>query len=320
MLTLAALAGIGSTWLVVEGARPERAGTPGPIHESAFAPGSAGPGGAAPPRIASPALPEPASLQAVHLPVVKVVLELGAEVPEPRGWRLVVRRGDETVAERFHGGSERELELELAPGNYSLAAEASGAASLPVPLELERSTDVTLLLQPLSTLAGAVVDGEGAGVAGLPVHWRRARALERSTSTDAFGAFQLEGLVRGAGELVLGDPRSPILPPRALELVAGLLDLGSIPVPQLGELLVRVVDENDVPVAAALLSGSGDQGGSIDARSDLDGLARAAFLPPGMYRVFASHPALGRGNTVFEFAPGEPSPVQVRLRRAALRE
>ncbi|HEX6884702.1 MAG TPA: hypothetical protein VF530_15110 [Planctomycetota bacterium] len=169
----------------------------------------------------------------------------------------------------------------------------------------------------MTHLAGAVADPLGRWVSDLPVHWRTGRRLAGSTASDVFGAFQLGDLACVAGELVLGDPASPVAPPRPLELRPGILDLGTIEVPLLGELELRVVDEQGRPVADVGLSGTGDRGGSIALRSGPDGLARARLLPRGMYRVFGSHPELGRGNTVFEYAPDAPGTVEVRLRRSA---
>jgi len=170
---------------------------------------------------------------------------------------------------------------------------------------------------PAAHLAGALADPLGRWVGELPVHWRTGRQVARSTTSDVFGAFQLADLPCVPGELVLGDPSSPIAPPRPLELQPGVVDLGTIEVPLLGELLLRVLDEEGRPVADVGLSGTGDRGGSIVARSGPDGEARARLLPRGMYRVFGSHPDHGRGNTVFEYAPDAPAAVEVRLRRSA---
>lgn len=170
---------------------------------------------------------------------------------------------------------------------------------------------------PVAHLAGALADPLGRWVGELPVHWRTGRQVARSTTSDVFGAFQLADLACVPGELVLGDPQSPIAPPRPLELEPGVVDLGTIEVPLLGELVLRVLDEEGRPVADVGLSGTGDRGGSIVARSGPDGEARARLLPRGMYRVFGSHPDHGRGNTVFEYAPDAPAAVEVRLRRSA---
>jgi hypothetical protein len=157
-------------------------------------------------------------------------------------------------------------------------------------------------------------------VAGLPVHWRSASEGVRSTLTDASGVFQLTGLGSGAGELLLGDPASPVGPAQALELPPGATDLGTLVVPRLGELTLLVLDESGQPVPGAALSGVGAAGGSLATRSGPDGRARVSFLPRGMYRAFALHPELGRGNTVFEFEPEEPALIEVRLRRNAPRD
>jgi hypothetical protein len=135
--------------------------------------------------------------------------------------------------------------------------------------------------------------------------------------TDGGGAFQLIGLPSGAGELVLGAPASPLQEPLTIELAPGWVDLGTLALPPLGSLVIRVVDEAGWPVEGAVLSGVGDRGGSLAAVSDADGAARAELLPRGMYRVFAQHPELGRGNQVLELDPDTASETTIVLRLTA---
>jgi hypothetical protein len=192
--------------------------------------------------------------------------------------------------------------------------EHSGAAPLAAESR-ERASYVAPV--PTSLLSGAVVDARGAFVGGLPLHWRDARgALRGRGTTDAFGAFVLTDLPAGeVGQLLLGNPTSPVGREPSARLEPGRAELGTIEVPRLGELTLLVVDEEGRPVPEAVLSGVGNRGGFLEGRSDEEGLARHAHLPRGMYRAFAAHPTYGRGNTVFEYDPEHATPVQVVLRR-----
>jgi hypothetical protein len=79
---------------------------------------------------------------------------------------------------------------------------------------------------------------------------------------------------------------------------------------------VAVVDAEGLPAPQAEIEGSGDRGGRVLGETDAAGIARGSFLPPGMYRVFASHPTLGRGNRIFELAPGESTRIEITLLRS----
>lgn len=197
------------------------------------------------------------------------------------------------------------------------ASTASRLGDSPAAAPVESPTPAPL---PAGRLTGAVADPHGASVEGLALHWRTGRLVVASGATDSFGAFHLSGLPCGPGELVLGDLTSPVAPPVRIDLGTGRTDLGTLEVPELGRLTLQVLDEAGIPVAGAALTGEGDHGGSVAATSGLDGQAQAAHLPRGMYRVFAAHPESGRGNTVFEFTPGDAQPVEVRLRRSSPRD
>jgi hypothetical protein len=193
-----------------------------------------------------------------------------------------------------------------------------GSASETRAVELAEGTveRLSLILRGVGTLLGEVRQEDGLAVEGLGVHARQGGQVQCSTVTEPGGGFRLDGVLEGKGELLLGDPASPVDVEPDLEFRAGLQDLGILTVPRLGRIELLVLDENGAPVPEAFFKGTGSSGGALTGVTDGLGSGRGAQLPAGAYRIFANKPGFGRGNTRFEFEPGKAERVEIRLRRA----
>jgi hypothetical protein len=245
-------------------------------------------------------------------------LEFGPGVTEPVSWQLLVLdwTGDLVRTESFRG-SEQRFELALPPGDYSVRAEAQAVGSQPASVHVERgrSTEpLTLVLSGLAALSGSVRDESGAPVAGLPVFLRDPRGLAATVETDPDGDFALPPLPGGRYELLLGAQEAPIVASLPVDLAEPVQELEPQVVPVLGWVELTVLDGAGRPAPLASFSGSGNRGGLLEGETDAQGRATVRLLPPGMYRVVASHPTLGRASEVFPLGGGEGSQVELVLR------
>ncbi len=67
----------------------------------------------------------------------------------------------------------------------------------------------------------------------------------------------------------------------------------------------RVYDERRNPLADASVRGYGDAGGTVDLVTDVDGMALARFLRPGLYKVKAKDRAGHLGMVDLEVFPAD---------------
>jgi hypothetical protein len=187
----------------------------------------------------------------------------------------------------------------------------TGSAPVQVP-ELPPESPATAAA-PLRTLAGTLLDGAGEAVEDVPLALLRDGEAVAETRTQFTGRFVFPPVPEGEYELVVGDPLGPLLQrrPLALDARAGELELV---VPVLLELEVRVVDEQGLAVPGAPVEGTGESGlGRLAGETDSEGRFLARQLPPGNYRVFASHPDLGRGNRITVLSAHARDPLEIRL-------
>jgi hypothetical protein len=278
------------------------------------APSSTGPNGAVsravPTRLAQPdeapatAPGDPATADAEH----RIGAALGrgellarvegaGESAPPASWTLVVRGAEGAEEEGAAAGEE--LRVELALGTYTVTARASGLGAPSQTVSLTREApqaSLSFALEPLQSIPGMVQDSAGNAVSELAVSLLAAGGeVLSSARTDAAGRFVLDGVLPAEVELCLGDPRGPLVPQRRIDVSAPAEPLGTLVVPELTSLLVRVRDEAGQPIAEASVEGLGSAGGSLSGTTDAEGRLRAVHLPPGDYRLFARHPEHGRG-------------------------
>jgi hypothetical protein len=245
-------------------------------------------------------------------------VEAASGAAPPTSWVLALRGDDGAVEERPAAGDE--LRLELALGTYAVTVRAGGLGAPPRTVTLSSeapSATLSFALQRLQSIQGVVQDSTGDAVPELSVSLLGAGGeILSSARTDAAGRFVLDGVLPGEVELCLGDPRGPIVPQRRLEIGAPAEPLGTLVVPELVSLRVRVLDEAGVPVADASVEGLGSAGGSLSGTTDSEGRMRAEHLPPGDYRLFARHAERGRGTLALALAAGVEQEVELPLVQA----
>ena len=243
---------------------------------------------------------------------IRGYIETVDETPFPQAWTLALEPsttlvGRERVEPRvieFSGGQREFRVPDLPLGGYDVIPRAEGMNGRRTPVLLSRagqSPYITLQLYPAGFLEGRVVDHEGRPAEGLRITLRGA-GLEapRSTTTDFLGGYRFDGVLDGEYTLSFGDPRSPVLPPTSLVFSAPTLTVPERDLPQLSHLDLLVLDGEGNPVHGAKVEGSGASGGYVEVETDGEGRARAAFLPPGRYRLSATHEVLGRTRRSFE--------------------
>jgi hypothetical protein len=256
-------------------------------------------------------------------------LDLPPGVAAPRPWTLVlepsqVLMGGEHAERRRivfeHGETEFTLE-DVALGGYELRAVAermSGPAEL---LLLARPDSqrviVHVALQPAAFVEGLVEDATGAPVADLPLHLHLlAGGEQRTTHSDARGAYLFEDVPDGEYRLFAGHPMSPVVPALDLAVSPPSLHVPRIVLPPLGEIRALVVDADGLPVAEARVEGWGANGGRVEVRTDAQGEALQRFLPAGRYNLRAwagVGPARRTGRSVFELTAGGTHKLRIQL-------
>jgi hypothetical protein len=192
------------------------------------------------------------------------------------------------------------------PGRLVLQAEAEGHAPSPAVVvtvsgEAGRRADVVLRLTAPSTLAGRVVDEQGAGIAGATV--RALRPMSQialpSVTTDAQGQFDMliapgpvdvtataPGFAPGRSSGVAASSRAVVITLARGGAIAGVVTGRGQPGAQpLGHFTVHVV-QRSAP------SGSGDFFQQTMRVVSPDGSYRFADLAPGRYSVTAAAPGL----------------------------
>ncbi|WP_396627023.1 Ig-like domain-containing protein [Luteitalea sp.] len=200
---------------------------------------------------------------------------------------------------------EARLTVPPAPGSMVLGATVtdfggnSGTAA---------TVEVTVIPDPLTTVTGRVVDGEGAPLAGATV-----TVLSRETTTDANGAFAIAGVstVQGAitarvtaqvgGRTVRGS--SSAVPP----VLGGTTDVGTIRIKG-GRILLVWADTTPETFKANLLATgmfTADDIDTFDGRSATPTLAQ--LQPYGAVLVWSNYPYQNPtllGNVLADYVDG----------------
>ncbi len=223
-------------------------------------------------------------------------------------------------------GAEGEFRIEpLAPGKYTLLAEAEGAGSITAPaLELaesEAKEGVEVVLPEDRPISGKVVDGDRRPVAGAAVTVKEKPKPEMAmyfggqqepveAVTDAEGGFVLHGL--GAGDYQVEASFHGMVPARAAAK-AGTADL--VLVLQSGiSIAGTVVDEADgkplaeIPVQANPLQQVAGAWMGKQAATGPDGSFRLDGLEPGKEYSVTAGTQWGEGKS--EHSPKTVNPVK----------
>lgn len=294
------------------------------------------------PALAEPELQEPTVAVEPAQSERSTVAEPAAPDASPRGTLVVVLSGPGTrtahaievlVSDwRKHAGATLEVrerthvpagilrtERVLPGGSYSVRAQAPGWASASVRVDLDvrtPSAQVELRLEPSTSARGIVLQHDGQPAADVAVHVVDAAGQWlASTRTGDDGTYALDRLPALLGRLVVGSLAGPLAPPLDVDLSAPLLRVPDVTLAPMGRLAVEVRDELGAGVPRLALTGLCDSGARLELESDAGGLAVAAHVPPGAWRIFGDAGALGRGNVVFEVTAGAESRVELRLRR-----
>ena len=234
-------------------------------------------------------------------------------------WRLHLQAPPESVRQEPAAEGAEELAIELPFGSYAVRAIARSRSSHIVRADLSLAAPeaaLELALVPLVEVLGTVLTSAGEPASELQVFIEDAAGQLLATSlTDTLGRFQLSGLPAGPCRIGLGSPAGAILPRLEVHARAPRLVVAEpIALPPLAELAIDVVDPSGTPVSLASIHGWRDGGGHFALSADGSGGAKARHLLPGLWRVHAESPGVGRGNQHAELAAGESGRIGVVLR------
>jgi hypothetical protein len=212
----------------------------------------------------------------------------------------------------FRAG-EREFAAEDLPlGGYRVRAEANGLNSSAAEVLLVKGSPdqfVELALSPSGWLDGSLIDATGAPAEGLEVRLSaEGGKVQRTTQSDAAGAFQFRALLDGDYELSLRAGGCVFGEPRLVSFRAPRLSLPVLELPPTGALEVHVFDKLGKPAPGVRVTGFTKPAGTLDLRTDERGLASLRWIQPGLWELQASDETEGLS------ARGE---VEVDLSRAS---
>jgi len=254
------------------------------------------------------------------LPTVTATVEAPNGEPFEEAWALTLIDGRGDVEVRPFEARRSTVEFDLVPGRWSLAPRTAHFAADFVTIDVPRRAGPPFVLnwkfRASGSLAGRVETHTGAPLEGYSVTLDTVPDGHRfSTSTRANGSFHFDGLLDGSYVLVYGDPASPVTRPRPVEFRGPSRTLDVEVLPPLRSVDVRVVDGEGHAVPGALVTATGNRGGSIRGSTNALGVLHADGLPEGRYRVVASQLAIGRGVLDVEVnADGAPL-VEIAVRR-----
>ncbi len=212
----------------------------------------------------------------------------------------------------------------LAPGKYTL--RTASPDFLPAQLEVELTegegrAEVVIALRAGGTIAGIVVDDQGARLSGIKVAADRARELapgvqvqsssaSEATTTDASGGFVLRGLESATVNVDAWGPG--YAQGNVANVAAGTTDI-VVRLERFGSVTGRVVDAAQAPVVgtrvtAERTSGGGQvfadsEGGS---KTDADGVFVVERVRPGATRIVAEgNDHLRVESSIIDVQPGQ---------------
>lgn len=252
-----------------------------------------------------------------------IELPSGVELAGPWTVRLErshVLRGAEIAVPRQleRPADARDFRFDDLPlAGYDVVVESDGFFSRRLPVLLvEGAADVYVVVAVERTgwVEGRVLDEDGGLVEDLEVALvQEGATARRTTRTRADGTFRIDGLVDGRYVLSLGNADVPYAEPVRLAFDAPSLDVGTLTVPKLHVLVVRVVDQTGRAVAGARVRGLGSAGGVVDASTDARGELRVPLLVAGEYRLRAEHDEAGRVVALESVSVGGNEPAEITL-------
>jgi len=198
----------------------------------------------------------------------------------------------------FHAGEERFHVKEVPLGAYDVWIDSTGVNRRTTPMLLVKGSEspfVSLELNARGYLEGVVLDEAGETVADLSVTLLSvSKQGDRTTRTDGAGRYLFDDLVDGEYQLLIGARNNPLVGPEDLAFQAPSLHYPLRRVPELGSLMVRVVDIDRRPIVGARVDGFAPDGGVLGGDSDSGGYCEVKNLVPGRYRLSVR----GRGDAV----------------------
>jgi hypothetical protein len=258
-------------------------------------------------------------------------LALPEGVAAPARWTLVLEPsraliGGDSARGRRVEFSAGELEFSLADvplGGYEIYAEAPRMSGRHEHFFLARpdSTQLyqDLVLRPAAFVEGRVTDVHGSPVEGLPIHLTALGAgTTYSAICDAGGHYLFDAVADGEYRLEVGHRDAPLAPARELSVLPPSLHMPDLSVPELFDLDVLVLDREGRPLEGALVRGWGSAGGRVEVASDVNGRARARYLPAGRVTLDASvpdSPEAGHARLRLELPAAHGGPIELRLER-----
>lgn len=235
-----------------------------------------------------------------------VDLSIGDQFPS--SWTLVIEAST-SLAGAQHAeprrvdfpGDQRDFEVEDLPlAGYNVRAEAKGFNGLGMPVLLERaSPSAYLMLQisPSGYITGRVTNKlleplDGLEIwlfQGSPPAFGQPSEGSQMTKSLADGTYTFDQVLDGPHTLIFGAPIAPIVPPLALQFRAPVLTVPSPKFPDMTKLRLMITDEDNLPLAGAMIRGSGSNGGSFEYETLPDGILMLPHLVPGHYRFVVTH-------------------------------
>ncbi len=257
---------------------------------------------------------------------IRGTLVLAPGIEAPSTWTVVVgpsrsltgrERAESRRAEFSGAGTEFEL-LDLPLGGYDLRVEAPGLDSHPVPVLLVRGSEqafVNVAVHRRGILDGFLLDGEGAPLEGIQVVLEDETSGERRTTlSTATGSYAFTNLPDSEYRIYFGGATQPLIPREELSFRAPSMRYPVRHMPAMGALRLRIIDPEGNPIAGATIHGFSPNGGLIETVTDELGLARAANLRPGRYRIAARHAATDReGRITLDVDAGPEEPATIAL-------
>jgi hypothetical protein len=248
-------------------------------------------------------------------------------LPLPEHWTIALVPSTSLVAglaterRELAGTRDGGFAFEDVPlGGYDIVVDA-GDLDCPrrtILLAKPESTDVfqVLVARVAGELTGRVLDSRGLGAEGFTVALARVedgRTLE--TVTGPGGAYSFAKVHDGEWRLCAGSATNPLLPPRDVLFRGPRLTAPDLALPPCGELYVQVTDDHWKPIANAVVTGYGPNGGAPRVRTDEEGNAHLRWLPLGDFTVLVEREGKSPAKQHAVIALGEVEPTRVVVAR-----
>ncbi len=221
------------------------------------------------------------------------------------------------------------------PGRYALEFRADGFAthrtgSFVVAADESKEIDDVKLISP------AVVSGVVRDAAGQPIPYARVYAVNYKMQadnnapwTDEQGRYRLKGLDVGPYTLFVISPKHPLAMERGVVAKAGVTVERNVTLSLASPLLLRVVDEQNAPLAGAELTYTFDGLAPLNSKllasyeppgfgkntSDANGRIRKPSMPPKSIRVTIEKEGYETVRRSIDVSEGEPREVEIRMVR-----